>query len=305
MDYSWSDYKGNWNLSCKENHYYDNGIQWIVNGDPKLNKCDIWYYKDRNYSECIGCPKIPQLQCWEECIYSDFDNVTCSFCETVFGTSYGDEYCPPSLSPSRSPSWSPSVPSRSPSESPSWSPSTSSPTSAPTKNPSKSPSLTPTSEPTTLIKDLTNEPNVTSILVSTLASTDHNNTSYISSTKELGKECLGLDLAITLFYFFEYDRIQKKCDICLYQERGQRAQRTCERIADFVGGIVDDYSKCMLNICGYECAIDQLQLSPKFIDSDESCGCNVLECGPQAASANKYHALTMIFVFSLIDFVWM
>ena len=32
----------------------------------------------------------------------------------------------------------------------------------------------------------------------------------------------------------------------------------------------------------------QLQLNPTFIGDDESCGCNVFECGPQAANAYRY-----------------
>ena len=140
LDWEWSDYKGDWNLYCRENHYFNNGQQWIVNGDPKLDKCDIWYYQNTTFSECIGCPKIPQLDCWQDCIYSNFDPTICSICNTVTGASYGNEYC--------APGWTAS-PTNKPTKTPTMSPNskTSNPTNDPVIDPTKSPSPNPTSQP--------------------------------------------------------------------------------------------------------------------------------------------------------------
>eukprot|EP00486_Rosalina_sp_Unknown_P005000 CAMPEP_0201566878 /NCGR_PEP_ID=MMETSP0190_2-20130828/6992_1 /ASSEMBLY_ACC=CAM_ASM_000263 /TAXON_ID=37353 /ORGANISM="Rosalina sp." /LENGTH=554 /DNA_ID=CAMNT_0047986173 /DNA_START=392 /DNA_END=2056 /DNA_ORIENTATION=+ len=123
MDWEWSNHAGNWDLQCKENHYHLDSTtnKWVVNGDPQLDRCDIWYYHDDDgYSECLGCPSIPKLECWEDCIRSNFDTTTCSACDSVTGTSYGNEWCTPS------PTEAPTLP-------------TTSPTSKPTSKPSRSP----------------------------------------------------------------------------------------------------------------------------------------------------------------------
>jgi len=170
LDWEWSNHNANWNLKCRENHYFNNGQQWIVNGDPKLDKCDIWYYQDNvTYSECIGCPSIPKLDCWQDCIYSNFDAATCSTCDSIIGQSYGNEYCAPgwtyspTVQPTKGPSRPPVTdptnsanptmsPSNDPSNLPSSAPTTDSPTISPSEFPSTSPttavpSLSPTMRP--------------------------------------------------------------------------------------------------------------------------------------------------------------
>ena len=83
LDNSWVD-------SCKENHYYfhyddanltKNG--WIANGGPTLFTDDIWYYHQGN--ECIGCKYIDILECWQQCILSEFlpSKCNCSLSPTV------------------------------------------------------------------------------------------------------------------------------------------------------------------------------------------------------------------------------
>ena len=153
IDWPWTDFEANWNLKCKENHYFNNGQQWIVNGDPKLDKCDIWYYQHADYSECLGCHKIPKLDCWEDCIRSDFDAVTCSVCDSIVAQSYGNEHCtdPPTYAPTQYPSNQPSNPSLTPTNIPTINPSfgpSQSPSKAPSNRPSEGPSFSPSMDPT-------------------------------------------------------------------------------------------------------------------------------------------------------------
>ena len=46
----------------------------------------------------------------------------------------------------------------------------------------------------------------------------------------------------------------------------------------------------MLNVCDYNCTVGELQLNPKFTAGEEECrrGCNMFECGPQAANGYRY-----------------
>ena len=88
-DWKWSDYNS-FGYSCREQHYHNNGDEWIVNGGPSpsngtkleseiettMTKDQIWYYV--NGGECIGCHHIDALVCYEECIYGDqFENCDC------------------------------------------------------------------------------------------------------------------------------------------------------------------------------------------------------------------------------------
>ena len=78
IDWSWSNYSEWQGLDCKENHYYYDGTEWLVNGGPTLSKSDIWYYRNtENYASCIGCQHIEILDCWSDCILSDFDDGHC------------------------------------------------------------------------------------------------------------------------------------------------------------------------------------------------------------------------------------
>ena len=98
-----------------------------------------------------------------------------------------------------------------------------------------------------------------------------------------------MDLAIKYFYYFKYDKIQRACNICLYEER-KRAQRVCERIEDFLEGVQDYFSDCFLNVCDYDCLVGELEFSDVAGD-DEYCGCETFQCptfGGQS-DANTYH----------------
>ena len=90
IDWKWSNYsKYGKGYECKENHYYWDGEEWIVNGGPTLTTDDIWYYQDTdNYGQCLGCSKIYRLECIEDCITSDFDNDICSECPNIFIPTY-------------------------------------------------------------------------------------------------------------------------------------------------------------------------------------------------------------------------
>eukprot|EP01084_Bolivina_argentea_P100457 180369_1 len=173
LDWKWSNYEGDYNLKCRENHYYFDGYQWLVNGGPELKKCDIWYYNNVDYSECIGCSKIAKLDCIANCIYSDSLN-NCN-CNNEIGQNIGYEWCTPSptrnplsggitYSPTPSPTPSPTDPttarpSRSPIPKPTRSPLPYGQTYPPTLRPSKHPlppgyTHNPTYEPSMLTTDL-------------------------------------------------------------------------------------------------------------------------------------------------------
>ena len=179
------------------------------------------------------------------------------------------------------------------------SPTTSTPT---TSNPT---TATPTTADPTTSEPTTSEP-------TTAEPTIPATTLDISTTEE-GEQCPLLDLKILLFYAFNYDYVQRKCDICLYEEeRGNRGHRKrgksrkkrgCERIEDFLNGIVDDYSKCMLNVCDYHCTVDKLQLSANAGDEDH-CGCNIFECHPYAGNGNmsrSYQAFMVVFYAMILS----
>eukprot|EP01083_Nonionella_stella_P186139 680670_1 len=69
IDWGWSDYAGDYNLQCDENHYYNHDTEgWTVNGGPTLVKDDIWYYDGASSDPCLGCSKIEILACLEQCI---------------------------------------------------------------------------------------------------------------------------------------------------------------------------------------------------------------------------------------------
>ena len=145
-DYSWSDYEGDYGYSCKEQHYHNNGEEWIVNGGPapsngtkmeseingNLTTEQIWYYV--NGSECIGCQYIDTLVCNEECIYTDkmADGQCSSQCSNMTPS--------PTTSPTANPTFVPTV-------DPTFYP-TASPTVYPTLHPTVSPSPDPTPLPT-------------------------------------------------------------------------------------------------------------------------------------------------------------
>ena len=146
LDWVWTDYEGNWNLSCKENHYYNDGERWIVNGGPNLEKCDVWYYTNTNYSKCLGCSKIAKLECWEACIRSGFQASSCNCDSVTSSESYPYEWCPPSPEPTKAPTPSPTpaptnIPTRSPTPAPT------DPTDDPTTDPTKVPTVSPTKAP--------------------------------------------------------------------------------------------------------------------------------------------------------------
>eukprot|EP01083_Nonionella_stella_P308454 1088213_1 len=138
--------------TCKENHYYHDGTQWIVNGGPELDRCGIWYYQDTDprrdgdyftRTTCNGCQDLDQLDCWAECIYSDFATDKCH-CAGVTGPDYGNEWCHPDLHPTHPPTPQSEAPTPSP---------TPAPTLRPTLSPLKegfthSPSLPTVSLPT-------------------------------------------------------------------------------------------------------------------------------------------------------------
>ena len=133
------------------------------------------------------------------------------------------------------------------------------------------------------------------------------------STTEEGQQCPLLDLKILLFYVFRYDYVQRKCDICLYEEeRGNRAyggrnrkrkERGCERIEDFLNGIVDDYSNCVLSVCDYHCTIDKLKLSPNAGDEDQ-CGCEIFECNVYAGNANRYRVYQGSIAMFIVNIIY-
>merc|ERR1712228_678275 len=134
IDWSWSDYALHQGLQCKENHYYYDGNEWIVNGGPNLDRCDIWYYHDDDLSECIGCGGISKLDCLSQCIYDD--NIDNCDCDNIEPTAYGNQKCTPfpTVSPTEvGETLSPTLPSQSPTDRPS--------------NPSRAP-IQPTDKPT-------------------------------------------------------------------------------------------------------------------------------------------------------------
>ena len=223
-------------------------------------------------------------------------------------TRYGDTRAP-TMDPTIDPTDNPTT--TEPTEGPTSDPTTAAPTDEPTGSqttaePSANPSDAPTMEPTDDIAtssstlEISNNPTHTPSIEPTEAIASSTSTIIIEdtidtpSTTEEGQECPGLEVAMALYYFFRYDQIQRKCDICLYEDKGKRQERICEKIEDLIEGVVNNYSECMLNVCDYDCTIDELQVNPKFTAGEDSCGCNTLECGPQADSANRYNGWIMM-----------
>ena len=138
----------------------------------------------------------------------------------------------------------------------------------------------------------TNEPSMEPTMNDGLPSSTEiiSQTMNVSTTAKFDDEqCIVSDIVFEVF--FSFDRIKRKCDICLYEEYKRRRQdRRCEIIEDLIDGFVNDYGECMLNVCDYNCTVGTLQLNPKFTAGEEECrrGCNMFECGPQAANAYRY-----------------
>ena len=112
------------------------------------------------------------------------------------------------------------------------------------------------------------------------------------TTEEEDEECPGLDLAITYLYIFEYNKVQKACDICLYEKGGKRSQRRCERIESFIDGVMDYYGECLLNVCDYSCTFGEL-VAVDQNDASEICGCETFIC-PLASNANNNNIIIMV-----------
>eukprot|EP01083_Nonionella_stella_P181435 649962_1 len=175
MDWSFTNYaelqsRSTWMAyTCKENHYYFDGNQWIANGGPGLDKCDIWHYnhteelRSGNHTHretCNGCSDMDRLDCWSQCVYSDFAEEDCDCTGVALGPKYGNEWCDPAAPPTDEPTTSPiPAPTQSPSagllsETPSEWPSimpTVSPSPRPTELPSETPSELPSAGPTEFI----------------------------------------------------------------------------------------------------------------------------------------------------------
>ena len=150
-------------------------------------------------------------------------------------------------------------------------------------------STSPTSEPSM-------EPTINNEVIS---STDIiSETMETSTTTDFDDEqCFVSDTIFAVF--FSFDQIKRKCDICLYEEAKTRRQdRRCEIIEDLIDGFVNDYGECMLNVCDYNCTVGELQLNPKFTAGEDECrrGCNMFECGPQAANAYRYSINALMIV---------
>eukprot|EP01083_Nonionella_stella_P273569 928068_1 len=136
--------------TCKENHYYWDGTQWIVNGGPGLDRCDIWHYQDTEtlrsgtYDErttCNGCSDFDRLDCWSECVYSDFVEEHCQCSDVPLGPKYGNEWCDPADSPTKRPTGDSEAPTPSPTPAPS------APSQSPIRHPSQSPTVRPSRSP--------------------------------------------------------------------------------------------------------------------------------------------------------------
>eukprot|EP01083_Nonionella_stella_P013896 39107_1 len=175
IDWEYTDFaalqpRENWMAyTCKENHYYFDGNQWIANGGPGLDKCDIWHYnhteelRSGNHTHretCNGCSDMDRLDCWSQCVYSDFAEEDCDCTGVALGPKYGNEWCDPAAPPTDEPTTSPiPAPTQSPSagllsETPSEWPSimpTVSPSPRPTELPSETPSELPSAGPTEFI----------------------------------------------------------------------------------------------------------------------------------------------------------
>eukprot|EP01083_Nonionella_stella_P009616 27610_1 len=88
IDWGWSDYAGDYNLQCDENHYYNHDTEgWTVNGGPTLVKDDIWYYDGASSDPCLGCSKIEILACLEQCILTASGDPTQSCQDNCNGAS--------------------------------------------------------------------------------------------------------------------------------------------------------------------------------------------------------------------------
>ena len=149
----------------------------------------------------------------------------------------------------------------------------------------------------------TNEPSMKPTISDELSSSTEIIVETISTIAEFDDgQCLVSDLVFE--YFFNFNGIQRKCDICIYEDKTRRQERRCEMIENLIEGFVNDYGECMLNVCDYDCTADELQLNPKFNAGKESCrrGCNIFECGPQAANAfiHNIDGLTIVLMVALV-----
>lgn len=120
-----------------------------------------------------------------------------------------------------------------------------------------------------------------------------------STTEEEDNECPRLDKI--LYYVFEWNLAQRACDICLYEGRGNKKQRTCERIASFIGNVVVNYyGECMLNVCDYPCTLDQLIVVAQ--DDDEECGCDTFTCSFSSNANNVYNKVLILIFCTILSF---
>eukprot|EP01084_Bolivina_argentea_P158397 275921_1 len=166
FDWAWSDYQGDFGYAeCKEQHYYNHPQQsWTANGGPTLTKQDLWYYQRYNNGagNCIGCTKIPILECLENCVLNDDltsqCKTACSGSPTTPTTAAPTPTKLPTKSPTtKTPTKSPiKTPTRNPIKTPTRNP-IKSPTKSPIKSPTKLPTKSPTKNPTT--KTPTQNPN--------------------------------------------------------------------------------------------------------------------------------------------------
>merc|ERR1740123_624046 len=160
IDWKWSNYSRYQSLQCKENHYFKQNAQWLVNGGPTLQREDIWYYHEGN--TCIGCDAIPALECWQDCILSDFAQGACD-CDGTYtrhptdATTSRPTDVPthttiaPTRRPSEDPTGRPSSAPVQPTDYPTRSPLPVGETHSPSEIPSGYPSIDPTVDPTVTV----------------------------------------------------------------------------------------------------------------------------------------------------------
>ena len=145
-----------------------------------------------------------------------------------------------------------------------------------TVNPSQSPSTVltqyPSEVPITMGTTMDDEIS-TSIFTTEIVKVESTEI-VLSSTEQEGEECPLLDAAIIYFYYFGV--LDRKCNFCLY-EIGKRAERRCEIIESFADNVVDTFSQCLLNVCGYDCTLGQLEINDESEGVNE-CNCDTLQC---------------------------
>ena len=218
---------------------------------------------------------------------------------------------PTSASPTTSDPTTISPTSAAPTTSPSIAPITVSPTSS---NPTSSSATTQELIPSTLSSNTitettiepfvpTNKPSMEPTMNNTVIPSTDIISATIPTTAEFDDEqCIVADIVFAVV--FQFDRIKRKCDICLYEDQTRRQDRRCEIIENLIENFVNDYGQCMLNVCKYDCTVDQLQLNPKVTAGEEECrrGCNIFECKPQAATAFRcnFNGLLIILMIAFV-----